>query len=586
MDATSAFSLIENAEDVALALPTADADGDPIEIGAIDQPEHGAVRIAANGVVTYTPDEGFAGADSFRWFGADADGESMTGLVTLRVKPAQNQPQTAIDPRIAAQIDPSGDALILRKVAELPDGEGGAAPRMDSVLVHDGAIYVGTEGTRAGESKIYRLTDDGAGGYDAALWFDVGAAVFAATGRNVNNSNAQHGGLRGIAFHPDFETNGKLYTAIMEDRPANTTGHTYLSDASNPVVADGVLLEWTADPATGEIDAGSYREVFRIGMPVFDHSMKQIAFNPFAAPGDADYGLLYVAHGDGSVQSAIAGGGQNADALGKILRVNPLQDDDAPYGVPGDNPFVGDPAMLDEVYALGFRNPHTMAFAKDAAGVVHLINTGVGRDNFDEINIVEAGGDYGWSQREGPLVHLQDGGGVLNGVASLPADEASFDFIYPAAFYAHEGAEGAGFTGQAIAGGFVLDNGGELDGRFIFGDFGSSGRVFSVGFDDLLAADTRVQAGESVADALSWAEPGEVQLYLDHDGDPTTLPVAYDSFSSLIDSARSDFRFGKGLSGELLVINKRDGAVYVADNTLPTDHALFQSTDFTDSLLV
>jgi hypothetical protein len=585
-DVAQSFSVIENAEDVALALPAQDADGDAITIAAIDQPEHGTVRIAANGVATYTPDRGYEGVDSFRWFGADAGGEATGGLVSVRVKPAQNQPQTALDARIAPQIDPSGDALILRKVAELPDGVTGAAPRMDSVLTHDGAIYVATEGVAQGESKIYRLTPDGDGGYDTALWFDVGAAVFAETGRQVNNSNVQHGGLRGIAFHPDFETNGKLYTAIMEDRPANPAGHTYLSDVANPVVADGVLLEWTADPATGEIDPASYREVFRVGMPVYDHSMKQIAFNPFAQPGDADYGLLYVAHGDGSVQSATAGGGQNADALGKVLRVNPLQDGDAPYSVPADNPFVGDPAMLDEVYALGFRNPHTLSFAEDATGAVRLIVADVGRDNFDEINIVEAGGDYGWSRREGPLLHLQDGGGVLDGVTALPANEASFAFIYPNAFYAHSGAEGTGFTGQAIAGGIVPDNGGELDGRFIFGDFGSAGRILSVGLEDLLAADTRVQAGETVAEALSWAEPGEVQLYLDADGDPSTLPIAFDSFSAMIDSARSDFRFGKGLDGELLVINKRDGAVYVADNTLPGDHARFQSTDFTDALLV
>lgn len=585
-DVTSAFSLIEGAEDVALAIPTTDAAGDGLTISAIDQPTSGVVQVAANGVVTYTPDAGFNGVDSFRWIGIDAGGETTSGLVNLRVRAAHQQPQSVLDPDIAPEILPSGDALILRQVAELPRGVNGAAPRMDTVLAHDGAIYVGVEGTVNGESAIYRLTPDGAGGYDTALWFDVGAAVTSATGRQVNNTNAQHGGLRGLAFHPDFETNGKLYTAIMEGRPSNpaSPAFTYLSDVPNPVVADSVLVEWTLDPTTGAVDPASYREVFRVGMPVYDHPIKQIAFNPHAREGDADYGLLYIGHGDGSVQSATAGGGQNNDALGKILRVDPLQNGADSYRVPPDNPFVGDPAMLDEVYALGFRNPHQLAFHRDDDGVVRLISTEVGRDNFDEINIVVAGGNYGWSGREGPLLHLQDGGGVLNGLLPLPDNEADFGFIFPAAFYGHEGAEGTGFTGQALAGGFVLDNGGELDGRFIFGDFGNSGRIFSTRIEDMLAADTTVTSGEVVADALSWAETGAVQLYLDHDRDAATLPIAYDTFSSLIGQSRSDFRFGRGLDGELLIINKRDGFVYVAANTLPTDHANFQSTDFTDGL--
>jgi hypothetical protein len=581
VDATSSFSMIEDAGPVALAIPTVDADGDALRVVSVDQPANGVARLAAHGVLTYAPEAEFNGTDSFVYIAADAGGETTVGRVNLTVKPGYAQPQSALVPAIAPEIDAAGQALILRQVAELPNSVTGAKARANAVVSHEGDVYVTVEGNRTGESQIYRLTDDGAGGYDVALWLDAGAAI-AAAGFQVDNTNVQHGGVRSLAFHPDFATNGKIYLSVMLQRPADpaSPAHRYLSDVANPVLADGALVEFTVDPDTGVLEAGSYREVFRVGMPVYDHPVKQIAFNPFAAPGDADYGMLYVAHGDGSVQSATAGGGQNADGLGKIFRIDPLQNGDDPYRVPADNPFVGDPSMLDEVYALGFRNPHNLSFARAEDGSVHLISTEIGRDNFDEINIVVAGGDYGWSQREGMLAHAQAQGAPLVGVSPLPENEANFGYVYPAAFLGHDL-----LTGHALAGGFVLDNGGELDGQFVFGDFTNAGRMFMVDFAEMLAADTTVAPGEVVADALTWAEPGELQLYLDHDGDPGTLPIAFDDFPSLIGSNRADFRFGAGPSGELLVVNKRDGFVYVADNTRPVDDPFFQSTDFTETPL-
>lgn len=581
-DVVSSFSLIEDAVDVALAIPQTDADGDALTITSVFAASDGTVRLAENGVLLYTPNPEFNGNDQFRYEAADASGQVTTGFVQLDVNDGHGQPFQTVDPRISPEIGPSGDALIFRRLAELPDdGTAGGIPRPNGAITHNGEIYTWTEGKAAGEGRIYKVGADGS----VDEWFDLGTAVLANTGRDLNNANVVHGGLRSIDFHPDFDTNGKFYTSIMEDRPADPGAHNYLSDATNPIGADSVLVEWTVNLTTGEVDADSYREVFRIGMPVFDHTIRAITFNQFAAPGDEDYGLLYIAHGDGSVQSATAGGGQNNDGLGKIIRIDPLQDGENPYAVPDSNPFVGDSSMLDEVYALGFRNPHTMSFNQAEDGNVYLINSGVGRDNFDEINIVEKGGNYGWSEREGPLVHNVSGG-LVNGVSALPADEAEFAFIYPASFYGHDGAIGNGFGGQAWNGGHVIDNGSELDGKYIAGDFGSSGRIFTVAFDDLLAADTKVTEGEDPATALTWAELGEVQLYFDHDDDAATLPVAYDTFTSMIESFRSDFRFGEGPDGELIVTSKRTGDVYVAVNTLPSDHPDFQSSSFDDPFLL
>lgn len=576
---TSNFSLIEDADSVAIGVPYTDSEGDRLFITSVDQPQHGTVELTENGVMLYTPEKEYNGGDAFKYVAVDAHGDATQGTVNLSILPGHKQPQHVFNENIAPEIDASSQAIILRKVAEIPNDASGGAPRMNGVVAFNENLYVWTDGRVSGEGRIYQLTPDGSGGYHTKEWFDVGEAVHDNTGRNLNNSNSQHGGLRSFAFHPDFEENGKFYTSIMEDRPRDTENHVYLSNPHNPIGADSVVVEWTVDLSTGKVDESSYREVFRIGMPVFDHTIRAISFNKYAEPGDEDYGLLYVAHGDGSVQSATAGGGQNIDALGKILRVDPLQNGSDPYSVPSSNPFVGDDSMLDEVFAYGFRNPHTMSFNKAEDGSVHLINGGVGRDNFDEINIVVSGGNYGWSDREGPLTHL-NGGGVVNGVDILPEDDAEYDFIYPGAFYGHDAPTGAGFTGQSLAGSFVVNNGSELDGQYIFGDFGNSGRFFALSFEDLLDADTRVEEGENIEDALSWAQIKEVQIYLDEDGDSDTLPIAFDRFNHAIGSGRGDFRFGEGLDGELLITNKQDGNVYAVVNSLPSENEFFQSTKF------
>jgi len=212
------------------------------------------------------------------------------------------------------------------------------------------------------DGKIYEISRTANGG-QASLFFDVRAAIAAATDRALDNTSVFHGGLRSVAFHPNFAANGLFYTSVMETRSNSLNASDYLSNATNPIVADGVVIEWRADMNTGQVNPATYRQLFRVGMPVYDHPIKQIAFNPFAEPGDADYGNLYVAHGDGSVQSATAGGGFNIDALGKILRINPAASGGNAYTVPADNPFVGDSSMLDEVWSLGHRNPHHLAFA-------------------------------------------------------------------------------------------------------------------------------------------------------------------------------------------------------------------------------
>ncbi|MBC7885971.1 MAG: PQQ-dependent sugar dehydrogenase, partial [Saprospiraceae bacterium] len=352
-----------------------------------------------------------------------------------------------------------GYTMTVQKFVKIPD-DGNGRPRINSFTFFEDRIFVSTE---LG-GKIYEIVQNG-NGYQPVLFLDVKAAIFQNTARHLDDTDGWHNGLRCVAFHPDFLNNGKLYTSLMEERPSNATGHHYISDVNNPIDYDGVLVEWTYNHATESVNVNSYREVFRVGMPVFDHTIKDIAFNRYAKPGEEDYGLLYITHGDGSELSAIVGGGQNNDALGKVLRINPLQSGSDTYSIPPSNPFTNDDLWLDEIYSLGHRNPHTICFGKDASDNVHIIVGEAGRDNMEEVNIIKKGGNYGWSQRDGTYVHLPQGG-LQTGIAALPENDAINQFIYPSAQFSKVGQAGLGFASQAIAGGYVYTD--PVDGKKIY----------------------------------------------------------------------------------------------------------------------
>jgi len=436
--------------------------------------------------------------------------------------------------------------------------------------------------TRPDAAGLYAVTQGG-GIYaidpkgNSVEWFNYDNAVHSAfanasNGYVLDTPTDTHGGLRSLAFHPEFATNGLFYTSAMVDRPSDTSGFNYLGDSTSGFDAESAVVEWTYNHGTGQVDASSYRELFRVQMPVFDHPIKQMAFNPFAVAGDEDYGLLYIAHGDGSVQSATAGGGLNAgDALGKILRIDPLQDGGDPYTTP-NNPFLGDAGTLDEIYTLGHRNPHHLSFAQDGQGQTHILVAEAGRDNVEEVNLLQPGGSYGWSDREGTFVHNPGGGGYIDGVSDLPANEWQLnDYIYPVAQYDHDAEVGTRFHGSAIAGGFVIDNASDpdLQGQYLFADFGSlNGNVYHADFADILAAHTQLADGE-LPDQLTQAEIFRLHLTLDEDGDGDIDRVA-DNLNDLLQHSRNDIRFARGINGEMYISSKRTGLIYLVTNSVTT----------------
>lgn len=439
--------------------------------------------------------------------------------------------------------------LTIEPFASVPAAGDGRAQRLNVMAHAAGQLFVGAELS----GRIHRI----AAGQPTTLWFDLAAAL-PAHGRQLDTTENIESGLRSLAFHPDFATNGRFYLSALVKRPADTSGLHYLSDGSG-IGVDSLVMEWTADPTALQVDPNSFREVFRVGLPYYDHPIKQIAFGPDR--------LLYIAHGDGSESTAASGGGVHRhDALGKILRINPLATATGPYSVPGDNPFNGQAGAVAEIYSLGHRNPHHLAFLPDGT----LVVAEPGSANLDEINLVEKGGNHGWSAREGTYVH-RTSGGLLGSIAPLPDDDAVNGHVYPAVQFGHPGPRGTNSTGHALGGGYVVNNGSVLDGRYFYCEFATWGDVYFATTTELQATVRKGAPG-----TLTQAIMHRARILFDHDGDPATAAVARASMVEVVKdspaydgSGRADIRFGQGPDGTLYLMSKRNGMIYRIANSQP-----------------
>ncbi|MEM9280650.1 MAG: PQQ-dependent sugar dehydrogenase [Verrucomicrobiota bacterium] len=248
-------------------------------------------------------------------------------------------------------------------------------------------------------------------------------------------------GLLGLAFHPEFATNGRFYV--------NYT----LQDPKRSIVSEFSVSPDDPDKANQE----SERTLISLRQPYWNHN----SGNLFFGPSD---GFLYIAFGDGGLRNDPLRFGQNLFSMnGKILRIDvDTQSDGLEYGIPKDNPFVDQPGILPEVWAYGLRNPWGI-WIDDLTDVFWCAD--VGQDLWEEINIIEKGGNYGWNLFEGP----QRFGERYN--EPLP-DGATF--IEPLFAYGRE-------KGFSISGGYVYRGSDfpELTGCYIYGDF-VAGRIWAL----------------------------------------------------------------------------------------------------------
>jgi glucose/arabinose dehydrogenase len=328
-------------------------------------------------------------------------------------------------------------------------------------------------------------------------------------------------GLLGLAFHPDYATNGFFYVYLTD--PASRVRRYRVS--ANPDLAD----------------AASGSPVLSFTQPQANHNGGWIGF------GADDY--LYIASGDGggsndsgSGHTTGTGNAQDltANRLGKILRID-VDADDFPgdsnenWAAPPDNPFVG-VAGDDEIWVYGLRNPWRASFDR---GTGDLYIGDVGQTACEEIDLQPAssagGENYGWRLREG-VIPTPTGG--VGGAPPTGAVNPFFD-------YSHGGASvcsnpPAGFTGIAVTGGYVYRGPAtSLRGRYFFGDFGQ-GRLWSAVWDGSVPA---------TFDGTNYSS------LVDHSTDPAFTPD--------VGTIGSISSFGEDASANLYVLDHSDGEVFL-----------------------
>ncbi|HUP83930.1 MAG TPA: PQQ-dependent sugar dehydrogenase [Candidatus Limnocylindria bacterium] len=293
--------------------------------------------------------------------------------------------------------------------------------------------------THAGDSRLFVVEQTG-------RIKIVGGGTFLDIHTMVKTSGGEQG-LLGLAFHPNYASNGLFYVNYTRKSDGDTVIAEFKRSTGNPDVAN----------------VASKRVVLTINQPYPNHNGGWIGFRG---------SYLYIATGDGGGGGDQGNRAQNLDKLlGKILRINPLDPDGSgsrKYSVPADNPFVG-VAGNDAVWAYGLRNPWRCSFD---SGNGDLYCGDVGQDLYEEIDHVDTGRgvNFGWRKLEGNHYYNWPGhsGGTLCSGSC---------FTLPIAEIPHSE---SGDDNCAITGGYVSRrSGANMFGDYIFGDF-CSGKMWVI----------------------------------------------------------------------------------------------------------
>ncbi|MFN8390961.1 MAG: PQQ-dependent sugar dehydrogenase [Bdellovibrionota bacterium] len=239
-------------------------------------------------------------------------------------------------------------------------------------------------------------------------------------------SKGQEQGLLGLAFHPDFKTNGRAFV-------------NYTNVKGNTVIAEYRVQAHQPD----ELDPASARTILTFDQPYENHNGGNLAFGPD--------GYLYIGTGDGGNAGDPHRNGQSLQTLlGKMLRID-MAEGAQPYRSPSDNPFADRKDARPEIWAYGLRNPWRYSFDSKTG---RLFVGDVGQDRFEEVDIVRRGGNYGWSTMEA-------------GHCFRPENCDVAGIEQPIHEYGRS--DGTCVTGGYVYHGALLP---DVVGKYVFGDFG------------------------------------------------------------------------------------------------------------------
>ena len=290
-------------------------------------------------------------------------------------------------------------------------------------------------------------------------------------------------GLLGLAFDPNFKPNGHFYVYYSAANPRRSVISRFTIGGTGLVSFE----EATAVPESQLL-------VLEIMQPFSNHNGGQLAFGPD--------GMLYISLGDGGAGGDPQGNGQNASTLlGSILRIDVSKlGPDQGYRVPADNPFAGATDARGEIWAYGLRNPWRFTFDRENGD---LWAGDVGQNSFEEVDLIQRGGNYGWNTLEGNHCFSPRSGCDPSG--TLP----------PVIEYSTN-------KGCSVIGGYVYRGASipSLAGTYLYGDY-CSGEIRGFRFEN----------GEAAGDAM------------------------------LIDSGLNITSFGEDRNGEVYVLTQR-GRIY------------------------
>ena len=236
------------------------------------------------------------------------------------------------------------------------------APTATSAAIVPGNIDIALTSVASGLSSPLLVTHAGDGSNRLFVVEQTGkvrivkggnlqTAAFIDISRAVSRGGEQ--GLLGLAFHPSFESNRKLYLSYT-DLNGTSVIREYTTLASNP----------------DRVDGASGRTLLRVKQPYENHNGGHLAFGPD--------GYLYIGLGDGGSGGDPGNRAQNRNSLlGKLLRIDVnKRTGTLPYAIPSTNPYVGRTG-LDQIWAFGLRNPWRFSFDR-ATGDLWIGDVGQG----------------------------------------------------------------------------------------------------------------------------------------------------------------------------------------------------------------
>ncbi|MBR9804364.1 DUF1080 domain-containing protein [bacterium] len=338
--------------------------------------------------------------------------------------------------------DPSHGELAIEPVEPFPGlewdqwepvNEAGKVQAMRPIVIthandDSGRIFVATQ------DGMIHVLPEGAESKKTILFADMRS-------KSAPYQKANEEGFLGLAFHPKHADNGKFYV--------------YYTSKADPHTS--VVSEFTVDPAdANKALLDSEKILWKLEQPFSNHNGGTIAFGPD--------GYLYIGLGDGGSADDPFDNGQNLNTvLGSILRIDvDGKSDGKAYGIPKDNPFVGKEDAQPEIFAYGFRNIWRLSFDRETGD---LWVGDVGQNLWEEIDIVEAGKNYGWNRWEG----THPFGDRDPSVAA--------DAVMPIWEYDHG-------VGKSITSGYVYRGTSvpELQGKFLYSDY-VTGKLWALEYD-------------------------------------------------------------------------------------------------------